>query len=317
MLFATFDRKKIAFLSVLLLAALFLWRLSPPLSFPSGTSIDIPEGAGLHSLAQKLEENNVIRSPFLFRAFAIMMGGERLMKAGDYRMSHPESVFTIAWRVLHGEYDIETVRITVPEGFTAQKISELFDERFQFFDKIEFIAGAQDGYLFPDTYYFPVSASSEFVLKMFKDNFERKVGSLKAEISASGKTFEEILIMASIIEGEVRSSEDMRIVSGILWKRIEIGMPLQVDATFVYLLGKGTKDLTKDDLKVDSPYNTYQNRGLPPTPISNPGIASIRAALYPAKTNYLYFLTGDDGKMHYSVTHEEHISKKSRYINRR
>lgn len=120
--------------------------------------------------------------------------------------------------------------------------------------------------------------------------------------------------MASILEGEARGREEMEIIAGILWRRIEIGMPLQVDTTFLYVNGKNTFTLTQADLKIDSPYNTYLYRGLPPTPISNPGLTAIRAALNPQPTPYLYFLTGRDGLMYYSRTHDEHVQKKTRYL---
>jgi UPF0755 protein len=120
--------------------------------------------------------------------------------------------------------------------------------------------------------------------------------------------------MASILEGEARLLETRRIVAGILWKRISLGMPLQVDTTFKYELGKTTFDLTTEDLKADSAYNSYTRLGLPPTPVSNPGIESILAAVTPIKTNYLYFLTDKKGEMHYATTHEGHVANKFKYL---
>jgi len=236
------------------------------------------------------------------------------MKAGQYYMAGPENTPMIAWRILHGNYRVETVRLTIPEGFTVKKIANLFDDRFPFFDKKEFEAKAHEGYLFPDTYFVPVTATASSTLKMFSDNFDKKIATISSDLEKSDKTLDEILTMASILEGESSDHENMRIVSGILWKRIDIGMALQVDTGFVYVNGKTTKDLTVDDLKIDSPFNTYINRGLPPTPISNPGLDSIRAALNPENTPYLYFLTSDDGTMHYSKTFEEHVEKKFKYI---
>jgi len=121
--------------------------------------------------------------------------------------------------------------------------------------------------------------------------------------------------MASILEGEALTTSDRKLVAGVLWRRLEIGMPLQVDATFSYVNGKTTFELTLDDLKIDSPYNTYKYKGLPPTPINNPGLNSINAALYPTKTKYLYFLSGNDGKMHYARTFEEHKRNRQLYLN--
>lgn len=137
------------------------------------------------------------------------------------------------------------------------------------------------------------------------------------EVEKSGRSLEDIIVMASILEGEAKTREDMEIVSGILWKRIEIGMPLQVDTSFVYILGKATEDLTLSDLEVKSPYNTYLYKGLPPGPISNPGLDSIRAAVNPTTTPYLYFLTGNDGKMYYARTFDEHVKNKQKYLNNR
>jgi len=293
---------------------LYIWAIVPLSSFPSGSIITVQDGVGLYTLANHLNEDKVIRSPFWFRMFAMTFGGERAMKAGQYYMAGPENTPMIAWRILHGNYRVETVRLTIPEGFTVKKIANLFDDRFPFFDKKEFEAKAHEGYLFPDTYFVPVTATASSTLKMFSDNFDKKIATISSDLEKSDKTLDEILTMASILEGESSDHENMRIVSGILWKRIDIGMALQVDTGFVYVNGKTTKDLTVDDLKIDSPFNTYINRGLPPTPISNPGLDSIRAALNPENTPYLYFLTSDDGTMHYSKTFEEHVEKKFKYI---
>ena len=289
---------------------------TPPFSFPSGSIITIPEGAGLYTLAEKLEEDRVIRSPLWFRMAAIMLGGERLMKAGPYYMSEPQNTFTIAWRVLHGVHDIETVKLTIPEGFTTSKISALFDERFEFFDHEAFMQLAPEGYLFPDTYFVPITATASSTIKLLRDNFVRKIFPVMPEVELSKKNLDEIITMASIIESEAKSQVDREMVSSILWKRIALGIPLQVDASFVYVNGKTTEDLTLDDLAIKSPFNTYLYKGLPPSPISNPGLESIEAALHPTTTPYLYFLTGDDGTMHYSRTLDEHVAKKQRYLSR-
>lgn len=290
------------------------WIFTPPLFFPRGIVVAVSNGQSLNTLAMNLKEEGVIRSPIWFRMFAISLGGERDMKAGQYYMPKAQGSFKIAWRIFRGDYGVETVRITIPEGFTAKRIADLLDERFQFFNRDSFLGAAPEGYLFPDTYFIPVTATASSTLEVLQYNFERRLRPLNTEVAESGKKFEDIIIMASIIEGEARRPEDMEEVSAILWKRLEIDMPLQVDATFIYFLGKGTKDLTLTDLKIDSPYNTYLYRGLPPTPISNPGLASIRAAMSPKETEYLYFLTGDDGKMYYSRTHDEHVQKKALYI---
>ena len=288
---------------------------TPPANFPADTVITVEEGSGLEELAQQLKGEEVIRSPFLFRSAAILMGGERGMKAGQYYLERPQSPILIAWRILHGKYDIETIRVTVPEGFTVRRISELFDEnRFPFFDNEAFIETAQEGYLFPDTYFMPVTTTASSTIKIMRENFIRKIFPLMGQVEESGKKLEDIVTMASIIEAETNTQEGREIVSGILWRRIENGMPLQVDASFIYVNGKTTADLTLDDLKIDSPYNTYLYAGLPPGPIANPGLESIKAALNPQSSPYLYFLTGKDGEMYYSKTFEEHVANKQKYL---
>jgi UPF0755 protein len=129
-----------------------------------------------------------------------------------------------------------------------------------------------------------------------------------------GKPEGDIIKMASIVEEEGRTMETREIIAGILWKRISIKMPLQVDSSFKYINGKTTATLTTEDLKIDSPYNSYTNRGLPPTPISNPGLAAIRATINPIKTPYLYFLSDKNGNMHYAITFEEHVENKLKYL---
>ena len=286
------DKKIYLAVSVAVISLFLLFTISPPVSFPSNSIITVSEGTGLYTLSLKLDDTHVVRSPFWFRIFAITLGGERDMKAGEYYMSKPENSFVIAWRIFHGDYDIETLKITIPEGFTVQKISNLFDQRFSLFDHAIFESIAPEGYLFPDTYFVPVSTTASSAIKMFRDNFEHKLEPLESSIKASGRTFEEIIIMASILEREVVSEEDKRIASGILWKRLKLGMPLQVD----------------------SDPDTYKHKGFPPEPISNPGLESIETALFPTLSPYLYFLTGDDGATHYAKTFEEHKSNKLKYL---
>ena len=286
------EKRIYLFLLGIVVFVFIVWGVAPPASYPSGSIIDIPEGLGLDALSQKLERENVIRSPFWFRAAAIMLGGERGMKAGEYYLSRPQNPFTIAWRILNGKYQIETVKLTIPEGFDVKAISNLFDRRFPYFDNELFIRVAPEGYLFPDTYFVPVTATASSTIRLLRDNFIRKIFPVMPEVESSGKSLEEIIIMASLIEAEVKTQADREMVSDILWKRLKIGMPLQVD----------------------SEMGTYEWNGLPERPINNPGLESISAALHPTTTPYLYFLTGDDGKMYYSKTFDEHVAKKQRHI---
>jgi UPF0755 protein len=268
--------------------------LTPPENFPSNSIINIEEGDGLHELALQLAEDEVIRSPFIFRATSILLGGERNMKAGQYYLEHPQNPFVLAWRILHGRYNIERIKVTVPEGFTVKKISALFDDKFIFFDNKWFEKNAPEGYLFPDTYFMPLTSTATSTIKIMRDNFIKKIFPVMPAIEDSGKSLEEIITMASLIEGEANNQVDREMVSSILWKRLSIGMPLQVDVEMT----------------------TYEFPGLPEKPINNPGLDAIEAALVATSTPYLYYLTGDDGKMYYSKTFDEHVAKKQKYISR-
>jgi UPF0755 protein len=152
------------------------------------------------------------------------------------------------------------------------------------------------------------------VIKILKDNFNKKIDNLSNKIKSSGKTLKDIVIMASIIEKESNGDDDRVAISSILWKRIENKMPLQVDATFLFLIGKESSELTRADLGLKSPYNTYINKGLPPGPISNPGIETLTAAMSPVKTQYLFYLHDKDGVVHYAKTFEEHKKNKQKYL---
>lgn len=208
------------------------------------------------------------------------------------------------------------VTVTIPEGFNADQIGEAL-EKAGLFSKDDFAAGAKkhEGYLFPDTYRFYKTSKPEQVISRMRENFNEKMTpEILAEMKKAGRALEEIIIVASMLEEEVRGTADRRLVAGILWKRLRLGMGLNVDATLTYVLGKPSRELTEEDLKYDSPYNTYRYRGLPPGPISNPGMDAILAALLPTASEYLYYLTDKNGVARYARTLEEHRLNKFKYL---
>ena len=208
------------------------------------------------------------------------------------------------------------VTATIPEGLSVRQIGEIL-ENAELFTKEEFIKIAQkeEGYLFPDTYRFYKDAEPEDIIARMKENFNKKITpDILEEIRKFKKELSEIIIMASILEEEVSAAEDRKIVAGILWKRLDRGIGLNVDAALTYILGRASHELTVSDLKYDSPYNTYRYRGLPPAPISNPGLEAIFAATRPAASPYFYYLTDKEGTMHYAKTLEEHALNKRKYL---
>jgi len=288
--------------------------MSAPASFVPSTTIRIEKGAGLSGAAQLLKDHHYIRSPFLFKMFVVLSGRSRSVIAGDYYFDHKENSLTVANRVTAGDYDLVEIKVTIPEGLSASQTADILKEKFSLFKSEEFVQSAPEGYLFPDTYFFFPNVSTADVIEVMNTNFNRKIKPLRDEIASSSKNFADIIIMASIVEEEAKVDSDRPIVAGILWNRLSIDMPLQVDASFSYVNGKNTYTLTKSDLKDDSPYNTYLYKGLPPTPIASPSIKSIEAALRPTKTDYLYFLSDLAGNMYYAKDFDGHQRNREKYL---
>ncbi|MBX4200012.1 endolytic transglycosylase MltG [Candidatus Parcubacteria bacterium] len=299
---------------IIVIAVVYTFTATAPRNFPKNSIVTLREGAGLLELSNTLKESHAIRSAVWFRSVVIALGGEKSIKAGDYYLGGPESVWHLAWRMVNGKHDIETIKITIPEGLTVKEISNLFDKKFVFFDHSYFERHSPEGYLFPDTYFVGVNTTASSTSKFFQETFDKKIKPLESKILASGHTKSDLVTMASILEAEAKTETDMKIVSGILWKRINLGMPLQVDATLGYIVYKASSELTQSDLELDTPYNTYKYRGLPPTPIGNPGLVALDAAINPTSTSYLYFLSDKKGNMHYAKTHEEHVANIQKYL---
>lgn len=312
----------ILFLGCFLFFALYRLSLSPPQRKAEAQIFVIPRGANGKEIAQSLKKAGLIRSAFAFRLLLKEKGLERKIRAGDFLLSATMSAYQIAQHLL-SPLDIW---VTIPEGWRTEEIGEYLEEKLgrenSKFKLRKFLEKAKplEGFLFPDTYLIPKNASAERVIQIMKDNFFRRVGEdLFLEIEKRGWTLREVVILASIVEREVKFKEDRPIVAGILIKRLKKGMPLQADATVQYaktnlklktenskLESWWSKDLTKADLELNSPYNTRKFPGLPPGPICNPGLAAIKAVVFPKETVYWYYLSDQRGRMHYASTLEEH-----------
>lgn len=267
---------------------------SAPLSFPVNSSIKIESGTSLRGASFLLKKEKIIRSRVAFEFFVIIFGGDRGIQSANYFFEKKIPVYKVAWRIQKGEHNMAPVTVTIPEGFDISQIADTFDLKLDNFDKVKFLTEAknQEGYLFPDTYFFLTTDDEAVVLKSMQDNFEKKVTPLLSQIIASGKNEKEIIVMASIIEREAKGEGDREVISGILWRRIAINMPLQVDAAM----------------------DTYKKRGLPETPICNPGLDAIKAAIYPKESPYLYYLHDQDGNIHYAKNFAEHQANIKKYL---
>ncbi len=295
------------------LAVIFVVFVAPPNDFDGPVIVEIEEGKSLTDIAQKLKEEDVIRSPFWFSAFVILYEGERTIPSGQYYFNSPEAVYHVARKLAEGDYGMRPERVTIIEGWNIYRVADHLEEKFVNFDREIFFSIAEEGYLAPDTYFFFPLATTEQLVEKMKKNFDAKIAEIKEEFVLS-RPLEEILVMASILEAEANTMESKRKVADILWKRLEAGMPLQVDATFIYVNNKNTYQLTLDDLQIDNPYNTYKFAGLPPTPINNPSVNAIKAAIEPLETPYWYFLSDLAGNMYYAEDFDGHQYNRANYL---
>lgn len=276
--------------------------------------VRIPEGSSIIQAGTILKEEHIIRSKFWFRVVGQL--NDVPIKAGSYLFHEDEGIFSVVHRLSTGDYGDVYVRVTLPEGVSVKQMASILDRAdLDFFDKERFIElGEQkEGYLYPDTYYLLPDYTSEDIIAVLESTFNERIREI--DLSQSTHSLEDIVIMASLIEKEANHNlEEQKMVSGILWKRISIGMNLQVDAPFVYAINKGSSKLTKADLRSDHPYNTYTRKGLTPTPIGNPSLSALQAALEPTESPYLFYLHGRNGKIYYGRDHDEHVLNKQRYL---
>jgi UPF0755 protein len=205
--------------------------------------------------------------------------------------------------------------VRIIEGWTTRDILAYLEKEGLYAGEEKKLLEGKEGYLFPDTYYVFADAKIEDLIQKIQENFDRRLSQeLRAEIKHQGKTLDDVLKVASIIEAEVPHSQDRPIISDIIWKRLRVGMALQSDATLNYATGGKHTTLTAEELKIDSPYNSYKYKGLPPTPIGNPGLSAIRAAIYPQKTDYWYWLSTPAGETIFSRNLAEHNRAKAKYL---
>lgn len=265
----------------------------------------VKKGEGAKEISINLKEQGLIRYSSFFRVYALIEDKAEELKAGEYELSLSMNVVEIVNKLASG--DRIKKMITIIEGWTIEDIASYLE--------VEELDSDLEGYLFPDTYEISPEDGIEEIIEKMLDNFNKKMSlELIEEIASQGKTIHEIVIMASLIEKEVRTFEDKKIVSGILWKRIEVGMPLQVDATITYITNRKSTEILQKELEIDSPYNTYKYKGLPFGPICNPGMESILAAVYPESSEYWFYLSTPEGETIFSKTLKEHSEAREKYL---
>jgi len=306
---------------LLIFGLLGFLELYTPFFIEEEKELRISRGKTLKEIALMLKDEGLLRRPFFFWLHGRITKLDRDIKAGIYVINYPMSPLQLLRSLKEGEQ--KTIRIVIPEGFTTRQIADLLAKRGVITSKEEFYKLVQDedfllslgikapsveGFLFPDTYNFSPQEDPKEVIKIMVNNFRNRwPKSFSERAKELGFDEYEILILASIIEKETALKREKPLVSAVFHNRLKRKMPLCADPTVIYGLGESFKgNLTRAHLRMPSPYNTYLKKGLPPTPICNPGLDSIEAALYPASVPYLYFVSRNDGSHYFSRTLEEH-----------
>lgn len=319
----------LVFLGVVFLAIQFAYFLiTPPSRIKMPKKVFIKRGATIDEISQQLHEKGLITSKSLFYTWLRISGAGKDIKAGEYLLNTkmpPVKIINILTRGI-----VVTHSITIPEGFTIVQIAELLQEK-GITDGKEFIKLANDpktakrygisapsleGYLYPDTYRFASGLPPEQVIYAMVKRFKQITAPFRERAKEIGMRFEDVITLASIVEKETALESERPLIASVFLNRLKKGLRLESDPTTIYGLMDFSGNLTKEDLRKPTPYNTYVIHGLPPGAISNPGIRSIKAVLYPADTDYLYFVSKNNGSHYFSKSLEEHNRAVYRYQKR-
>ena len=323
--------RTVAWLTILIVLAAGVveaWRtFTPTATVAAGPVIvDVPAHAGVVEIGRRLREVGVIRSPFGFVALGLVDGSARTLKAGEYEIPKDSTTPDILALLASGH--VRQHVVLHPEGATVAELARVLEAeklaraedvlrvaQDPAFLKAQGIPGPSvEGYLYPDTYQFVRGMRTEEILGRMVQRLKVKLDpGLVARAEALGLTTHQLLTLASIIEREAVDRGELRLIAAVFWNRLRRDMPLQADPTVQYAVGKERRALTRADLQMDHPFNTYRRIGLPPGPIASPGLPAIQAALEPASVKYLYFVAMNDRRHHFSTTMQEHNAAVARY----
>ena len=292
--------------------------------------VRIEPGMGTRQIAQTLQSEGIIGSATLFELLVKLERAEHQLKAGAYLLSPAMRPLEIIDHIRSGR--VRTVRIVIPEGFEIKQIAALLADRglvdAERFRELAFNAhlvfgeelpfdlpiASLEGYLFPDTYFFVEGLNEEEIIRQMVGRFRQVVeNSVIPLLAESDLTLHQVVTLASIVEREIMADEERPLVASVYLNRLAVDMPLQADPTVRYVTEEERPVVLYRDLEIDSPYNTYRYRGLPPGPIASPGLASMLAVLKPAETDYYYFVSRRDGTHEFSRTYDEHLSARRKY----
>ena len=311
---------------ILIVVGLLFFKASLPMSDNTQPQVfEVKSGMTLKQVSQELFRQNLIRSANAFQAIALIQDKEKLIKVGEYYISPSMLPAEILQRITSGKTVLHS--ITIPEGYRITEIANLLEEKdladknifLQEAKNVELLEGiptsSLEGYLFPDTYHFGKRTTEAAIINKMVETFKERA--LKQEFLKRaedlGFSYHEIITLASLIEKETGKDSERKQISSVFHNRLKKNMLLQTDPTVIYVIDFFDGNIRKRDLNIDSPYNTYRYKGLPPGPIANPGLKSIIAALYPATTSNLYFVSKQDGSHKFSATLNEHNRAVQKY----
>jgi UPF0755 protein len=312
---------------VLMIAAgTVVYGLTRPVSVTAGESIlvQVKPGMAAQAIGEMLYDKGLVKSVLLFRVVAKLQGAENSLQAGEYALRPNLTVQQIIGIMARGETAYK--QFTIPEGYTVDQIAaHLAEKKLASAEKFKALAQnytpygymnttaavtyKAEGYVFPDTYRIAAGTNEEQLLKMMVAQFDEQfTPAMRQRATELGLSPREVVILASLVEKEARIDRERPIIAGIFLHRLQLAMPLQSCATIQYILGYPKPELTVADTEIPSPFNTYLHPGLPPGPIANPGLAALKAVLYPAQTDYLYFVVDKNGAHRFSRTYSEHLA---------
>ncbi len=293
----------------------------------AATTVVIPRGTNFGDTVGILRRSGILAHPLAFRILARMRKDEAAVKAGEFVFGEHQTSDQILRKLIDGEQQV-AVWVTIPEGFTAREVAQTLAERKLgdataytntfLTERLNFDGQrtpSLEGYLFPSTYLLPVDLTPPMAAKLLTDQFRKELPpDAGGRAQALGRTLPEIVTIASLVEREAKADDERALMAGVYYNRLRLGMPLEVDATIEYVFPEHHAIITKHDLSLNTPYNTYLHAGLPPTPIANPGKASLDAAFNPRPSDYLYYVSKGDGHSAFAKTLSEHTANVDRYL---
>ncbi|MDQ2679972.1 MAG: endolytic transglycosylase MltG [Candidatus Eremiobacteraeota bacterium] len=321
----------IALASILLVTGATIWfahAVHGDRSLPAtSTTVIIPRGSTFSDITRELASQGIIANPTAFRLLARLRHEDSEVRAGEYRFAPHQSESQILQQLLHGGAQV-AVWVTIPEGFTAREIADRLSEAglgrsevlyARFMHGSIVLGGVRtnslEGYLFPSTYLLPIGATPGVIADALTAQFRKELPrDARAAAARLHLSIVQVVVVASLVEREAKIDSERALMAGVYYNRLRLGMPLQVDATLEYALPEHKTVLTEADVQRESPYNTYKHSGLPPTPIANPGEASLNAAFHPKFSPYLYYLSKPDGHSVFAKTLAEHNANVARYL---